>query len=226
MAVPRSMDRNLKYLAIVLLVLVAVVQADQTVFQPTTYVAGSSLTISSGVTATFAPGSTANFTGATVIGLETPLNFTNSLRRVGDNVDLDNDSDSPGSSMYYGTDSGGVKGYFPLSTGGGSTTFLGLSDTEDSYAGKAGQFTRVKNTEDGLEFSFVNIEQGVSGMGIGVANFLVGPSSANLRAALTDELSVGAGAKAIFSLGSLNVAATKTLSAGNSVTLTGTDGDT
>jgi len=34
----------------------------------------------------------------------------------------------------------------------GVTTFLGLTDTPDSYAGQAGKVAKVKSTEDGLEF--------------------------------------------------------------------------
>jgi hypothetical protein len=44
-------------------------EADNTIFQPTIFSTGSSLTINSGITATFASGSTVNFTGATVTGL-------------------------------------------------------------------------------------------------------------------------------------------------------------
>ncbi len=44
----------------------------------------------------------------------------------------------------------GVRTWIP--PGGGSGTFLGLTDTPASYTGQAGLFTRVNATEDGLEF--------------------------------------------------------------------------
>lgn len=57
-----------KTLLVMLLALTAA-RADQTIFQPTIFSTGSSLTIQSGITATFASGSSVNFTGATVTGL-------------------------------------------------------------------------------------------------------------------------------------------------------------
>nr|UWG92247.1 MAG: hypothetical protein [Bacteriophage sp.] len=36
--------------------------------------------------------------------------------------------------------------------GTGSSTLLGLTDTPDSYTGKAGYLVRIKNSEDGIEF--------------------------------------------------------------------------
>ena len=37
-------------------------------------------------------------------------------------------------------------------TGGGATTFTGLTDTPSSYSGQSGKVVQVKATEDGLEF--------------------------------------------------------------------------
>lgn len=59
----------------------------------------------------------------------------------------------------------------------------------------------------------------------GVATFLATPSSANLKAALTDELG-GASGKVTFSEGTLAVSAAKTLTATHTLTLAGTDGTT
>lgn len=56
----------------------------------------------------------------------------------------------------------------------------------------------------------------------GVATFLATPTSANLKAALTDELGSASG-KAIFAEGTLAITAAKTLTATNSITLSGTD---
>jgi len=44
-------------------------------------------------------------------------------------------------------DDGSIK-----TSGGGTTTFLGLTDTPSSYSGEANKFVAVKSTEDGLEF--------------------------------------------------------------------------
>lgn len=48
-----------------------------------------------------------------------------------------------------------------LGGGGGSSTFVNLIDTPNTYAGSAGKFVRVKDTEDGLEFA--TISSGVGG---------------------------------------------------------------
>jgi hypothetical protein len=65
---------------------------------------------------------------------------------------------------------------------------------------------------------------GVTGLGTGVATFLATPTSANLKAAITDEN--GASGKAIFADGTLAITAAKTLTATNTLTLSGTDGTT
>jgi hypothetical protein len=70
------MDRIKKLFFIAgLLAFMVRAQADQTIYQPMIFSTGSSFTIQSGITATFASGSTVNFTGATVSGLsfEPPL---------------------------------------------------------------------------------------------------------------------------------------------------------
>ena len=59
--------------------------------------------------------------------------------------------------------------------------------------------------------------------GTGVATFLATPSSANLSAALTDELGSD---KLVFSAGTLAVASGKTLTVSNTLTFTGTDSST
>jgi hypothetical protein len=64
------MKNKLKLLVVIAaLLLTTKAKADNTIFQPTIFSTGSSLTIQSGITATFASGSTVNFTGATVTGL-------------------------------------------------------------------------------------------------------------------------------------------------------------
>jgi hypothetical protein len=63
------------------------------------------------------------------------------------------------------------------------------------------------------------IATGVSGLGTGVATFLATPSSANLRAALTDEDGTGA---LIFAGGNIGAATATTATAGNSSTLVAT----
>lgn len=60
----------------------------------------------------------------------------------------------------------------------------------------------------------------LANLGSNVSTFLAAPSSANLAAALTDELGSG---KLIFSDGTLAIASGKTLTASNTLTFTGTD---
>lgn len=69
------------------------------------------------------------------------------------------------------------------------------------------------------------ISTGVSGLASGVATFLATPSSANLKAALTDELGSASG-KAQFAEGTLAITSGKALTASNTLTLAGTDGTT
>lgn len=52
----------------------------------------------------------------------TTYTFSDSLNEYGGTVTLDNDSAAPGYSKYYGTNSGGTKGWYDLPTGGGSQT--------------------------------------------------------------------------------------------------------
>jgi len=56
---------------------------------------------------------TAALTG-TASGNEVPLTFSNSLNRSTNTITLVNDSATPGNSKYYGTDSGGTKGWNAL----------------------------------------------------------------------------------------------------------------
>lgn len=53
--------------------------------------------------------------------------FTQSLVNSGGTVTLLNDQTSPGVSTYYGTDSGGNKGWFTLGSGSGSVTSVGMT---------------------------------------------------------------------------------------------------
>lgn len=61
------------------------------------------------------------------IGTEVPLTFSQSLVRAVNNVTLLNDSATPGNSKYYGTDSGGTRGYFALPGAGGGGTVTDFS---------------------------------------------------------------------------------------------------
>jgi hypothetical protein len=64
---------------------------------------------------------------------------------------LDGDEDSPGNSKYYGTDSGGIKGFHDLPAGGG-----GFSIVDES----SGSFT-ASNTHKG-NYTRVNYASGVN----------------------------------------------------------------
>src|SRR4029077_892184 len=50
---------------------------------------------------------------------ESPLNFLDSLHRVGNNVNLDGDNNTPGNDKVYGTDGAGVKGWRAFPAAGG-----------------------------------------------------------------------------------------------------------
>lgn len=62
---------------------------------------------------------------------ELAVKFQMSITADASGLKLTNDEASPGNSEYYGTDSGGTKGYFPLPTGAGETYTAG----EDIGAG-------------------------------------------------------------------------------------------
>src|SRR5437667_7956074 len=79
------------------------------------------------------------------------VNFIDSIQNVAGNVSLVGDTLTPGNLKYYGTDSGGTKGFFNLPTGGGST-FLSLTDTPSSYSGQTLKAVRVNAGETALEF--------------------------------------------------------------------------
>ena len=109
-------------------------------------------------------------TAVTTLGVIT-LTGNNSITGGGNlsasrTFSLVNDTSLPGNSQYYGTNSGGVRGWFSLGVGGGSgaSTFLDLDDTPNSYAGSGGKVVSVNAGGTALEFS--------SAAGGGVDNFL------------------------------------------------------
>jgi len=55
---------------------------------------------------------------------------------------------------YYGTNVDGIRGWydFPILGGGGSSTFIGLTDTPASYTGQSLKALRVNAGETGIEF--------------------------------------------------------------------------
>jgi len=84
---------------------------------------------------------------------QSALTFSNSVSLSGSTVTLTNDQASPGPSKYYGTDTGGAKGYFALPTGtSGATVFTGLLDVPNSYVGKGDYFVKVNTAANGLTF--------------------------------------------------------------------------
>jgi hypothetical protein len=61
-------------------------------------------------------------------------------------ITLVNDEESPGTSKYYGTDSGGTKGFHDLPAGGGGGGFSIVDETTGSFTASAthkGNYTRV-----------------------------------------------------------------------------------
>lgn len=66
-------------------------------------------------------------------GIQATLAFSESLVNTAGTVTLVNDSTTPGNSKYYGTDSGGVKGFFTFSgTGANPTGSVGLTAVNGS----------------------------------------------------------------------------------------------
>lgn len=95
----------------------------------------------------FGAGNTLNGTGATIIGFPgSAYTFAQSLLNTAGTVTLLNDSATPGNSKYYGTDSGGTRGYFNLPTSGGGT-FIDLDFTGNNMTFMNGT-TMWKSTGD------------------------------------------------------------------------------
>lgn len=69
---------------------------------------------------------------------ENPLTFDYSLARVNNTVRLSGDVSSPSPSYYYGTDSGGVKGYFALPNGGTTDHAALLTNLSYDLSGHTG----------------------------------------------------------------------------------------
>jgi hypothetical protein len=90
---------------------------------------------------------------------------------INDNkIQLENDSNEPGNSKYYGTNSSGIKGFHDLpsgGSGGGSSTFTGLTDTPATYSGNENKYAKVKSDGTGLEFVAFEIASPASGAVIG-----------------------------------------------------------
>ena len=104
------------------------------------------------------------------------------------------------------SDAAGVNWRIPFSKFGGAGTG-GIPTTTDVLAGNgAGAAVPL-------------------GSGTGVKLMLQTPTSANIKAAITDDLGVSGG-KLIFALGQLNISTGKIFTANNTLTLAGTDGST
>lgn len=72
---------------------------------------------------------------------ESPLTFSDSLNRNVNTVNLDNDSDTPGNSMLYGTNGAGVKGWYAQPAVSVIRNFtFGASDTGGLSTGKLNGF--------------------------------------------------------------------------------------
>lgn len=95
----------------------------------------------------------------------------------------------PGSMSIFGTTSGSVK--FAVPAVAGANTITWPAGTTD-FSATGGTSQVVKQTSSGGAFTVAQVAAtDLSGLGSGVATFLGTPSSANLRAALTDETGSG-----------------------------------
>lgn len=86
----------------------------------------SDLTSASNARSNLGLGSAAVLSSA---AFQSPLIFANSLLNTAGSVALVNDASSPGSTQYYGTDAFGLKGWYPVPSGGGGSgtvTSVGL----------------------------------------------------------------------------------------------------
>ncbi len=98
----------------------------------------------------FGSGNTLDGTGATITGFPgSSYSFAQSLLNTAGTVTLLNDSATPGNSKYYGTDSGGTRGYFNLPTSG-SGTFIDLDFTGNNLTFMNGT-TMWKSTGDSTD---------------------------------------------------------------------------
>lgn len=83
--------------------------------------------------------------------------LANQLIKVNSTATAVDTTSISGNNKYYGTDGSGTLGVHDLPSGGGSSTYLGLSDTTDSdYTGKAGFAARVNVGENGLTLAAIN----------------------------------------------------------------------
>jgi hypothetical protein len=78
-------------------------------------------------TITVSGNSTTNTLTLNTSGLQPTLTFTDSVVKTGTTVTLSNDTATPASSSYYGTNSSGVKGYYTLASLSANTALSNLT---------------------------------------------------------------------------------------------------
>lgn len=119
------------------------------------------------------------------------LIFADSLVNTAGTVTLVNDSASPGNSMYYGTNSGGTKGFFSVSAGSGSVTTVSVVSANGLAGTVANPTTTPALT---LSTTITGILQG-NGTAISAA------TTGNLTDAGTDGITVTGGTGAVLGSG-------------------------
>lgn len=193
----------------------------------------AAINVSSGGIATFnttarinlTPGAGDNFivggSGAAFLAYDSGGTKQGSFSHNGTDVLIDAGGTSPGVISFgknlklLGSTSGFVQIATPAVSGSNTWTLQAATDT---FVGRATTDTLTNKSISGASNTLTNIDvASLSGLGAGIATWLATPSSANLRAAMTDETGTGA---LVFAGGNIGAATGTSLSVSGNLTST------